>query len=145
MYSIIIHFCTWWLRTHFKTGDNIKKDFIYEILLYTVCINNFNRIFKFWHTHTYIYIYICMQVLCASDAMILWHVNPFILLVGRLVVWVYGISTIVCYLMPNLFLYKLSVLFQTIQFSMSTQFNCQKYLISSYSVYWNSSYSNKSV
>ena len=31
--------------------------------------------------------------------------------------------------MPNPFLYKLSVLFQTIQFSMSTQFNCQKHLI----------------
>ena len=33
----------------------------------------------------------------------------------------YGISTFVGYLMPNPFLYKKSVLFQTIQFSMSTQ------------------------
>ena len=32
----------------------------------------------------------------------------------------YGISTFVGYLMPNPFLYKLSVLFQTIQFSVST-------------------------
>ena len=39
----------------------------------------------------------------------------------------YGISTFVGYLMPNPFLYKLSVLFKTIQFSMSTQFNCQKH------------------
>ena len=39
----------------------------------------------------------------------------------------YGISTFVGYfLTPNPFLYKKSVLFQTIQFSMSTQFNCQK-------------------
>ena len=39
----------------------------------------------------------------------------------------YGISTFVGYLTPNLFLCKQSVLFQTIQFSISTQFNCQKY------------------
>ena len=38
----------------------------------------------------------------------------------------YGISTLVGYLMPYPFLYKLSVLFQTIQFSMSSQFNYQK-------------------
>ena len=36
----------------------------------------------------------------------------------------YGISTFVSYLMSNPLLYK--VLFQTIQFSMSTQFNCKK-------------------
>ena len=40
----------------------------------------------------------------------------------------YDISTFVGYLMPNSFLCKLSVLFQTIQFSTSTQFNCQKNL-----------------
>ena len=34
----------------------------------------------------------------------------------------YGVSTFVGYSMPNSFLYKLSVLFQTIQFSISTQF-----------------------
>ena len=39
----------------------------------------------------------------------------------------YGILTFVGYLMPNPFLCKYSVLFQTIQFSMSTQINCQKY------------------
>ena len=39
----------------------------------------------------------------------------------------YGISTFVGYLTPNPFLCKLSVLFQTIQFSMSTQFNCLKH------------------
>ena len=38
----------------------------------------------------------------------------------------YGISTFVGYLTPNPFLFK-SVLFKTIQFSMSTQFNYQKY------------------
>ena len=36
-------------------------------------------------------------------------------------VWFSGISTIVGYLMPNPFLYVLTVLFQTIQFSKSTQ------------------------
>ena len=39
----------------------------------------------------------------------------------------YGISTFVGYLMSNPFLCKLSVLFKTIQFSISTQFNCQKH------------------
>ena len=29
--------------------------------------------------------------------------------------------------MPNPFLYKLSILFKTIQFSISSQFNCQKH------------------
>ena len=38
----------------------------------------------------------------------------------------YGISTFVGYLMPNPFLYKQPVLFQTVQFSMSTQFNWRK-------------------
>ena len=39
----------------------------------------------------------------------------------------YGISTFGGYLMPNPFLYKQLVLFQTLQFSMSTQFNYQKH------------------
>ena len=39
----------------------------------------------------------------------------------------YGISTFVGYLMPNPFLYKWTVLFQTIQVSISTQFNCPKH------------------
>ena len=39
----------------------------------------------------------------------------------------YGISTFVGYLTPNSFLCKYSVLFKTIQFSISTQFNGQKH------------------
>ena len=39
-------------------------------------------------------------------------------------VWFGGISTIVVYLMPNQFLYIKTVLFQTIQFSISTPFSC---------------------
>ena len=45
--------------------------------------------------------------------------------------WLFGfyvISTFVGYLMLNPFLCKLSVLFQTIQLSMSTQFNFQKHI-----------------
>ena len=38
----------------------------------------------------------------------------------------HGISTFVGYLTPNPFLCKWSVLFKIIQFSISTQFNCQK-------------------
>ena len=39
----------------------------------------------------------------------------------------YGMSTFVGYLILNSFLCKSSVLFQTIQFSMSIQFNHQKH------------------
>ena len=42
---------------------------------------------------------------------------------GESLVWFYGISTIVGYLMPNPFLYIKTVLFQTIQFCISTQFS----------------------
>ena len=42
-------------------------------------------------------------------------------------VWFYGISTFVDYLMPNTFLCK-SILFKTVQFSISTGFNCQKHI-----------------
>ena len=49
-----------------------------------------------------------------------------LVLVGWLVGF-YGISTLAGYLMPNRFLIKLSVLFKTTQFSISTQFNCQKH------------------
>ena len=38
-------------------------------------------------------------------------------------VWFYDISHTVGFLMPNLFLYIQTVLFQTIPFSLSTQFN----------------------
>ena len=43
--------------------------------------------------------------------------------VSLVLVWLYGISTIVGYLMPNLFLYISTVIFQTIQFSRSAQFS----------------------
>ena len=39
----------------------------------------------------------------------------------------YGISTFVSYSTPNPFLYKWTILFWTIQFSISTQFNRQKH------------------
>ena len=45
----------------------------------------------------------------------------------RWLVGFYGTSTFVGYLTPNPFLYELSVLFQIIQSSMSTHFNCQKH------------------
>ena len=41
-------------------------------------------------------------------------------------IWFYGIIKTVSYLMPNTFLYIKTVLFQTIQFKKSTQFECQK-------------------
>ena len=49
-----------------------------------------------------------------------------------LVVWLFGfyvISTFVGYLVANPYLYKLSVLFQTIQISTNTQFNCPQKII----------------
>ena len=60
-------------------------------------------------------------------------------LVCSLVGWFYGISAIVGYFMPNPFLYIETVLFQTIQFSISTAFclhivKCQNSSISTKSV-----------
>ena len=54
--------------------------------------------------------------------------NSEIIMVGWLVGWLdfYGISTFEGYVTPNPFLWKYLVLFQTIHFSMSTQFNCKK-------------------
>ena len=69
-----------------------------------------------------------------------------ILKMCRLIGWLfgfYGISTFVGYSMSNPCLYQLSVLFQTIQFSMSTQFNGQNSSISSSSVYHK--YQNSSI
>ena len=63
---------------------------------------------------------------------------------GGLVVWVYGISTFEGYLMPNPFIYKWIVLFQTIQFNIRTEFVKNIY-ISRYSVHSNSYNSNNSV
>ena len=40
--------------------------------------------------------------------------------------WLYGISTFIGYLMPNSFSYNESVLFQKIQFSISTLFKMSK-------------------
>ena len=59
-----------------------------------------------------------------------------------LFVWVHDISTFEGYLMPNPFLYKGTVLFETIQFNISIQFNCQEHF---YPVKSNSCNSNNSV
>ena len=45
-----------------------------------------------------------------------------------------GISTIIGYFMPNLFLYIKLSLFQTIQFCIITQFKCQNSSVSNNSV-----------
>ena len=52
-------------------------------------------------------------------------------------IWFYGTSTIVGYLMPNLFLYIITVLFQTIQFSINiifiyTQFYFKQFFLHKY-------------
>ena len=57
----------------------------------------------------------------------------------------YGILTFVGYLIPNPFLWKWTVLFQTIQFCISTQFNCQKQLYFKLFSWVNSSIWNNSV
>ena len=65
-----------------------------------------------------------------------WHIDqPEYVLVNELVclfvwfvclfVWVYDIQTFVDYSMPNPFLYKYTNLIQTIQFSITTLFNCK--------------------
>ena len=54
------------------------------------------------------------------------HFDKNFVLVLFCLVWFCGISIIISYSMPNPFLYILTVLFQTIQFSISIQFKCQK-------------------
>ena len=66
----------------------------------------------------YLALIICLQTLCL-----------FVCLFGFS-----GISIFLGYLIPNPFLYKETVLFQTIQYSISTHLNCQNFSISSYSV-----------
>ena len=72
----------------------------------------------------YIYIYISAAAAAVSCADIteFFDLPLLVCLFGF-----YGISTFVDYLMPNSFLYIWTVLFQTIQFSISTQFSCQKH------------------
>ena len=68
------------------------------------------------HIHVYIYIYTHIHTDLYIYIYIYTHRHKY-----RLVGF-YGISTFVGYLTPNP-----SVLFQTIQFSMSTQFDCEKH------------------
>ena len=66
---------------------------------------------------------VCVCVLCSLIGEIIYH--KFELDYNAMVSCLfgfYGISTFVEYLMPNLFLYKESVLFQTFQFSISIVF-----------------------
>ena len=77
------------------------------------------------HTHTHIYIYIYMCV-CVCISVCVWSKIDIKHNVGWLFGF-YGVSIFLGYLTPDLFLYKWAVLFQTIQFSMSTEFNYQKH------------------
>ena len=73
----------------------------HETLLFsTISVAYYDEINNITHSKLYIYIYIR------------WF--------GLVFLKFYGISTFVGYLMPNPFSYKLTVLFQTIQFSIST-------------------------
>ena len=56
----------------------------------------------------------------------LFHVNNSRLYLFVYLFGFYGISNFVGYIMPNPFLYQ-TILFQTVQFNISTQFNCQKH------------------
>ena len=73
--------------------------------------------------YIYIYIYIIYIRVCMCVYI---YIYIYIYVIVCLSIWVYGISSQEAYLM-NPFLYKLTVLFQTIKFSVSTQFNCQKH------------------
>ena len=66
--------------------------------------------------------YITLYILYLSMILTLLNGLAWLGLVGS-----YDISTFAGYLMSNPFSYKWTVLFQTIQFIISTQLNCQKY------------------
>ena len=102
---------------------------------------------KYSYIHAYIYIYVCVCV-CVHKytknilkpiyshihTHIQVHTHTYVYIIWTLIYvdgWFdgfYGISIFVGYLTPNPFLCKYSVLFKTIQFSINTQFNCQKHL-----------------
>ena len=84
-------------------------------LLVGIIFNSFDIIQKIncFHHHHHIYIYIYIYIYIC----LVWF---------GLVRWVLWHTSLVGYLILNPFLCKLSFPFQTIQFSMSTQFNSQK-------------------
>ena len=77
----------------------------------------------------------CWMYVCAGRPAFARPCHIYLTIHYCLFVWLVGF---VGYLTPNPFLCKLSVLFKTIQFSMSTPFNSQKHFHSNYSVYSNS-------
>ena len=66
------------------------------------------------------------QVMCWIISLLFFYKYGFGIWFG--LVWFHGTTTIIGYLMPNPFLYIETFPFKTIQFSISTQFQCQKQL-----------------
>ena len=77
--------------------------------------------------HSFFFFICLLHSPCWTQDYFLYFIFPLDLSTWIFVVGFYGISTFVGYLTPNPFLCKLSVLLKTIQFSISTQFNCQKH------------------
>ena len=98
----------------------------------SVCAVTLKHIFTpiLSHTHTYVHqrsntTHICTHTHIHPHTQMYTHALTQTLICTCLFGF-YGISTFVGYLTPNPFLCKWIDLFQTIQFSISTQFDCQK-------------------
>ena len=103
---------------HLQVFLSNTNDFMVVIwFLVFIILINFSLFFSFFNNFLLSFAKISEMIFIAQNIR---------LLVGWLFGF-YGISTFVGYLMPNPFLYKWSVQFQAIQFSMSTQFNCHKH------------------
>ena len=100
---------------HKQSSFLIFNTVILQYMWVSIC--NLNHLWLHIHTYIYIYIYMCVCV-CVCVCVIwfgwvIWHINPwrlfnaksslyiYIKYIWFSLVWFYGISTIVDYLMPN--------------------------------------------
>ena len=120
--------------------------------VYYHCTNTGCRLEDLSRAKSYIYIYRERErerrkyVLsaCLDADNLLWFPLMYVIVGCWLVVWVLWHINL-CRLFNDKSIFMKIILFRTIQFTMSTQFNCQNISISSYSVYLNSSNSANSV
>ena len=115
----------WLIYWFFSLSDVIIKEFFPYIWIYQVSVNFLSAFFSFKKKEQWMMFFFSggglKQLLTLTRTLII-SKKGLVWFVGF-----YDISTFVGYLTPNPFLCKKSVPFKTIQFSISTQFNCRKH------------------
>ena len=110
-----------WILLALRFSPQIINIYIYMC----VCVSEF-YLYHILYIYLFLYLLYLFLFMCITISTV-FYLNYCYFYV-RWLFGFYGIPTFVSYLMPNPFLCNKSVLFQTIQFSMSTQFNCQKHI-----------------